>query len=295
VPHLVVPLRGTTATPQPQTIKDEVLIVGTAVDNLLLGMREAISIWLALVGVATLAFAFLSALSRPARSAKAASGRAKPAERSERRTGQRNATRRSGLAAQARDQGRYAGEVAVAAGRAAVTAQRRRAEWIAAQHAQDAAWRAFEAADNAARRVVRADAFPLPETALTRDELVSRERHLHRAATAAYRRGELSMAQLLDVLCHRNGWDPRTHPIEQEATLRRIARDRMLAAYRTASAMERAAWQAAEVAAAAKRSLDEEAFTAAVGARQVQRRLAKENTARPVGAEITRWPSLAVR
>ena len=123
---------------------------------------------------------------------------------------------------------------------------------------------------------------------------MSRERHLHRAANDAYRNGELSVAQLLDVLCHRNGWDPSRHPIEQETTLRLIARERTLRAYRTASDLERAAWQAADVAAASKHSLDAEAYTAAAGTRVTRPDAAKVRTNLRLRSEITAvLPTLA--
>jgi hypothetical protein len=287
---------GATAVPPVQTIKEEVLVVGKAMQDLLLGMREAMTIWLALVAVAVTAFVLLSALARQGR------------PRQPRRAARKRATRHDGaprrgraqlrcnrLAAQAVEQRRYADEVAVVAGRAAVTAERRHAEWVAAQRGQEAAWRAFDAADRAARRLAAAAAYPLPESPQTPAEYASRERYLHRAGTAAYRRGELSLAQLVDVLSHRNGWDPRLHPFEQEATIRRIGRQRLLEAYRTASAIEQEAWQAADVAAAAKRSLDQEASGAAVRASHAHNRLAKESPQRRVRAGITRWPSLATR
>jgi hypothetical protein len=78
----------------------------------------------------------------------------------------------------------------------------------------------------------------------------------------------LSAEQLGDVLAQRNGWDAELHPCEQEAKLRRAVRQRLLQAYRTASEMERAACHAADTAAAAKRSLEDEALDAAERARQ---------------------------
>ncbi|GIJ53352.1 hypothetical protein Vau01_008680 [Virgisporangium aurantiacum] len=164
----------------------------------------------------------------------------------------------------ASDEQRFAEELATAATRAGVTADKRQAEWESAQRAVDAAWQAYEEAEAVATRAIRAAAFPVPGTPLTPAEFADRERYLHRAAQAAQARGELSTDQLIDALSHRNGFDPRLHPFEQDALLRRLGRDRMLQAFKDAGERERAAWRAAEQAQAAKRSLDREAAAAAL-------------------------------
>jgi hypothetical protein len=97
--------------------------------------------------------------------------------------------------------------------------------------------------------------------------LAGREQYLRRAVFAAHLRGELSTDHLFDALAHRNGFDSRRHPSEQEAMLRRLGCEQRLREYRTAVAAERAAWHDAGVAAAAKRSLYDEAFAAAARAR----------------------------
>ncbi|MCW2638045.1 MAG: hypothetical protein JWP76_351 [Dactylosporangium sp.] len=188
--------------------------------------------------------------------------------------------RRSRQATRAADLRRYADEVAVAAGRAATTAERRREEWMVAQRNREAAWQAYEAADAAARRATEAAVYLTPDTSAAPGDVTANQRRLHDAATEAYRRGELSAEQLADVLAHRNGWDPRLHPCEQEARLRRVVRERLLSAYRTASEMERAARHAADTAATAKRSLDDEAFAAAERARRTRNRPAPEEPRR---------------
>ena len=99
--------------------------------------------------------------------------------------------------------------------------------------------------------------------------------------TAAHERGELSARQLSDALFHRNGWDPARHPFEQDAMLRQVVRERRLHAYQEASTIERAAWHAADMAAAARRSLDDEAFTAALRVRQAQQAKAARPTLFP--------------
>jgi hypothetical protein len=148
-----------------------------------------------------------------------------------------------------------AGERALAAERAAEVSRRRRAEWLRAQEQVDATWAAFDAADAAARRVATAAAFPIFKQRRTRAELADRERNLHRIATAACRRRELSIAQLNEVLAHRGSWNPRRHPVAQEAALCAAIREHRFAAYQAATEQERRAWQEAERAAATLRSL----------------------------------------
>jgi hypothetical protein len=158
---------------------------------------------------------------------------------------------------------RYAGEVAVAADRAAATAGRRRDEWTAAQQEVDAARAAYEEADRVARRTAAAAAYPVMRRRRARDENAVRERFLHRTVTAACRHREISIAQLNDALAHR-GWNPRLHPAAQESAVRAAVREHRWAAYLAAGERERAAWEAAEQAADALRSLREEACAAAL-------------------------------
>ncbi|MGW4461268.1 hypothetical protein [Micromonospora sp. NPDC004704] len=175
---------------------------------------------------------------------------------------------RARLTAEAEELARYADEVAVAAGRAAETARRRREEWLAAQEDAEAAWQAYESADADARRVAATTYLPVPRTPRTPSEYADRERYLHRAALSACGRQDLSVLELGNALAHRNGWDPRRHPVEQEVVLRRAVRESRLAAQRTATEREHAAWRTAEAAAVAAQSLRDEAFAAAQRARQ---------------------------
>jgi hypothetical protein len=241
-------------------------------DALMSGIPEALTIWLALLGVSLLAFALLAVVAGRTRPRSARVGAGPPAAHPPRIAITRLALALAKDATQTRppqpqptidDELRFAGEVATAAARAAVTAERRNTEWVCAQRAVDAAWQAYEAADRAARRAIRAEAFPTPATPLTPAEYATRERHLHRGAQAAHARGELSTDQLIDAMSHRNGFDPRAHPFEQDAMLRRTARDRLLRVYLTASDLERTAWREADLAVAAKLSLDREATNAA--------------------------------
>ncbi|WP_173079104.1 hypothetical protein [Phytohabitans rumicis] len=227
-----------------------------AVHELLLDMRGAALIWLLLIAVGVTPFIVVAA----------------PRRREKRsRPPRRERPRRESSIVRQEELLRYAEEVAVAAGRAAVTAERRRAEWAAVLRTQEAAWRAYDEAEVTARRAIRAEAFGLPDTPGTVDDLAGRRRYLERAATAAYRRGDLTVEQFGDVLSNRDGWDPRRHPFEQETKLCVARRDRLRRACETLSDVERAAWRAAEVAVAAKRSLDEEALAAGLRARDVRR------------------------
>ncbi|MFU8852248.1 hypothetical protein ACNAW0_14870 [Micromonospora sp. SL1-18] len=169
----------------------------------------------------------------------------------------------------ARERARYAQEVEVAATRAAATAERRRAEWLAAQEEVEEVWRAYEAAEEDVRRLAAAATLPLPRTARTPAEYADRERWLHRAALDAQWRKEITVEQLSDILGHL-GWDPRRHPVEQELLLRRLIRDNLRARQRAAREREQAAWQAAELAAAAARSLRDEAYVATCPAPEPQ-------------------------
>jgi hypothetical protein len=211
---------------------------------------DAMTIWLVMVGLVAIGCGLTAApaLRRQRRATRAHLDRAR--------------LRRVQLGAHAADLGRHAEEVAVAAARAAVTAQRRQDEWEAVRRAREAAWRTYSAADAAARRTGLAAAFPVSSAPPTAVELRARERYLHRVATEAYRRGELSLADLSDVLSHRNGWDPRHHPADHEVALRRIARERLLAGYEAVAVIEGTARHHAEVAAAAAATLGHEASSA---------------------------------
>ncbi|NJC73909.1 hypothetical protein HC031_29975 [Planosporangium thailandense] len=131
-------------------------------------------------------------------------------------------------------QHRCAQELAAAAANAAVTAHRRRTAWADTHAAAEKAWQAFEAADLAARRAVEAAA----------------------VATAYANQS------------HPEDTDLSRHPAVVEMRQRLATRDHLLRAYLDASAAERVAWRAADLAAAAKTSLATEALTAATRVRQ---------------------------
>lgn len=154
-----------------------------------------------------------------------------------------------------------AAELDSAVAEAAEAARRRRAEWLAAQEAVEAAWTAYEQAEQLARRIGAATAFPLMSRRRKPGENVDRQRYLHRAATELCRTHDLSIAQLNDVFAHR-GWNPRLHPVQQEAVLHAAVRAHRLEVYRRAAAAEQAAWRGAEAAAETLRALRAEAATA---------------------------------
>jgi hypothetical protein len=169
-------------------------------------------------------------------------------------------------AAEVQEMLRYADEIAVAARGAAATAERHREECQQAQAAVERAWQAWQDADAALERARRAAAYEIPVTESAPADDAERVQALRRAAQAAYRRGDLSDSQLLDALTHRNGWDPTLHPAEQELVLARAAVAHRFAAYQKALDAEDAAWQAADVATAAVRTLRREATAAMVAA-----------------------------
>ncbi|GHJ09156.1 hypothetical protein TPA0907_35230 [Micromonospora humidisoli] len=185
---------------------------------------------------------------------------------------------------------RYADEVTVAAAGAAQTARRHRAAWLAAQDTLERAWQEYDEAETAARRFTGAGALPTPRTPRTPAEYAGRERWLHQEAVAAHWRGELSVERLRDVFAHRDGWDPRRHPVEHEVMLARAVREDRRAAYRAAHWRERVAWRAAELAAEAARSLAAEAYAATQRVRPGRVPLPRAATSaatRPTPA--TRW------
>ncbi|MFI7577678.1 hypothetical protein [Micromonospora sp. NPDC049497] len=222
----------------------------TALYSVLPDVPRAAAIWLSLLAVVAVAVAAL--LVRPGRF------------RFDAGTRIRRAAMPSELerVQEKRELTRYVEEVAVAADRAATTAQRLRTEWLAAQDEVEAAWTAYEAAEAHVRRLDAAAAMPLPRTTRTPAEYVDRERYLHRTALTAYWRRELSVEQLTDIFAHRAGWDPRLHPVEQELVLRRAVRDHLFARQQAAREREQETWRAAERAAEAARSLRQEAYAA---------------------------------
>jgi hypothetical protein len=257
--------------------------VQTALEQFMSGFREAMTIWLVLVACVAAVCLVPVLRRRPAPKRKVA---LRPAVEQRRAAQKRLADNR------AAELERYADEVAVAARRAGVMAERTQVECVAAQRTRESAWRVYEEAQQAVHRVCRADAFGVPQGPPTVDELRLRGLHLHRAARQAYDTGQLSGAQLAEILMRRGHWDPDTHPFVQETLLRRATRDRLLRAYREAAKVEARAIHAADVAAAAERSLAAEARTAAV--RTAQAKSAVDRPARWTWAQRLRETTQAI-
>ena len=224
----------------------------------LVGVPRAVVIWSILLGLSVFAIVGLHVVGPR--------GPKRPGIRARARAAR---VRRAQCAEAAAQLVRYAEEVAVAAARADATARRRHDEWLAAQERAENAWTAFERADRAAHRTTAAALLPTPATPQTPQEYADRERYLHHAAMSACAHSKLSPIDLHDALAHRNGWDPRRHPVEQEAMLQRAVRDTLRRAERDAAASERTAWSAAESASVAATALRAEALAAAERARTV--------------------------
>ncbi|MFE9692582.1 hypothetical protein [Micromonospora sp. NPDC005806] len=248
----------------------------TVFSAVLIDVPQAAAIWLALIAVAAIVIAAL--IVRPGRFRPVFGDRISEAARPSSLELAKAAREHS------REQARYAQELEVAAARAATTAERRRAAWLAAQDEVEEAWQAYQAAEEHVRRLAAAAALPLPRTARTPAEYADRERWLHRAATDAQDRAEITVEQLSDIL-GRRGWDPRRHPVEQELLLRRLVRHNLRTRQDAAREREQAAWRAAELAAAAARSLREEAYAATRPAPEPQSALSIVDLA---GPETTR-------
>jgi hypothetical protein len=215
------------------------------------GGRVAV-IWLLLVLLAVIALAGL-ALPRGVRRPRQISAWLADNARHKREVAARKAV-------EAEESIRYAEEIAVAARGAAATAERRREQCQRAQAEVEAAWQAYQEADAALDRARRAAAYATPVSIPNEGE---RAKSLRRSAQAAYRRGDLSDTQLLDALTHRNGWDAKLHPVEQELALARAAVTHRFAGYRDALEAEQEAWRASDIATAAVRSLRQEVTVAA--------------------------------
>ncbi|MEV0714226.1 hypothetical protein [Asanoa sp. NPDC050611] len=242
----------------------------TALQLFFVGVPRAAVIWSVLLGLSVLALVGLRLV-----------GPRGPKRRPLRTRLRAARIRRHQRAEAAAELVRYADEVAVAAARAEATAQRHHDAWVTAQETAEQAWVAYESADTIARRMTAAALLPSPVTPQTPQEYADRERWLHRAAMSACAHNELSLLDLNDALAHRNGWDPRRHPAEQEAMLRRAIRDTLRDAERAAARAERIAWTAAESAAAAARSLRAEAIAAHERAHAVRHLVRPDAVAAP--------------
>jgi hypothetical protein len=180
---------------------------------------------------------------------------------------------RTGRTTRAVEATRYTEEIVVAARRATTTVQRHREQWHDAQQVLDTASDAYQEAGERVLDACRAAAHGVPAIGPTPAHYAERERYLHTTAVETHRRGHLSTAQLRDALAHRNGWDPRLHPSEQDVALARAGRTHLHELYQLAVAAERDAWHEAGMAVSAARILRSEAQAAVSTGRPTPERM----------------------
>jgi len=238
-------------------------VIDVVTQRFVQGMGVAFGVWTVLIGVSVAAV--LVAMGRGWREALLRAWVRKAATRL-RRTRARDRARL--LAA-------YADRVAEARRLAATSVRERRAEWEAAERTLQAAWQARCAVDVAAARLAFAtipsatipsgsvlsgreparpgngrEPNPVEPDAVEPDpvESAGRGRLVRRLATEAYRRGDLSGSQLVEVLTGRGAWSARHDLVELETRLCMTARDHRSGQYRLALDAERKAWNALEAA-----------------------------------------------
>ncbi|MEU4563205.1 hypothetical protein AB0F72_32910 [Actinoplanes sp. NPDC023936] len=180
---------------------------------------------------------------------------------------------------------RYAAEVRVAAERAHNAAQRWQEIWRQAEEHAEGAWQAWRNAEEQLERTREAAAFPAPRSPQTPAEYADREQALRRMLQAAADRGDLpaEAVTMLQAAADRGelpagaagsravggeaavsgGWNPRSHPVEQELQVHRAIAAHRHRLYRQAVAAEQAAWHDAQLAAATRDSLRREWAAAA--------------------------------
>jgi hypothetical protein len=233
-------------------------VIDVVTQRFVQGMGVAFGVWTVLIGVSVIAV--LVAMGRGWREALLRAWVRKAATRL-RRTRARDRARL--LAA-------YADRVAEARRLAAASVRERRDEWEAAERTLQAAWQARCAVDVAAARLAFAtipsgsvlsgqeparpgdgrEPDPVEPDSVEPDpvESAGRGRLVRRLATEAYRRGDLSGSQLVEVLTGRGAWSARHDLVELETRLCMTARDHRSRQYRLAVEAERKAWDALEAA-----------------------------------------------
>jgi len=167
--------------------------------------------------------------------------------------------------------------------------QAREAAWQAiesAQHAYEAAQQAFEAERRAAASATTAEASVAADapaadgpSAFAGDDV---EREVSRAAYGAYRRGDISIDQLQEVVRRASGWDAEQEQHEHRVTQLRARERAARRRYYGFAASERTARKAADVASVAAQALVDEAAEAAAEARAA-RQVLQECFARTSG------------
>jgi hypothetical protein len=152
---------------------------------------------------------------------------------------------------------RRAEELTAAATRAGAEAEHGRERWRVACREVEAAWRAFDAADRAARDALYAAACACGDV---------RGVSGNGDAPDAHRYGEAADRPLTDALAGRDGWDPGRHPAVLAAARRSAVRADRWQRLLTAQAREREAWEAADAASARRVALAREAARAQLDA-----------------------------
>lgn len=152
---------------------------------------------------------------------------------------------------------RRAEELTAAAERAGARAAHGRERWRVACREVEAAWRAFDAADRAARDALYAAECACGDV---------RGAGGSGSAPEAHRYGEAADRPLTDALAGRDGWDPGRHPAVLAAARRRAVREDRWQRLLAAQAREREAWEAADAAGATRVALAREAARAQLDA-----------------------------
>jgi len=232
-------------------------VISVAIQRFAQGMGMAFGVWAVLIGVSVAAV--LVAMGRGWREALLRAWVRKAATRLARARARDRAKLHAAFVDQLtesrRAAGRWVGE--------------RHDEWEAAERTLRAAWQARCAVDVAAARLAFAALPAGPQASRSDDspsrpsdggsgpaerrepdpvELAGRGRLLRRLASEAYRRGDLSGLQLVEVLTGRGAWSARYDLVELETRLCMAARDYRHAQYRVAVGAERRAWDALEAA-----------------------------------------------
>ncbi|BBH68481.1 hypothetical protein ACTI_51660 [Actinoplanes sp. OR16] len=166
---------------------------------------------------------------------------------------------------------RYAGEIAVAADRAGVAAQRWHECWRQADEHASLAWQRWQDAEQQLTRVRAGAAFRPAWSSRTPSEYADRESFLLRTVGAAVSRGDLPADAL-------TGFDPRLHPVEQELAVQRAIVAHRWELHLRAQEAEKAAWHDSQLATATRDSLRRETGEAAAQAAALYRHLPRRDS-----------------
>ncbi|MET7422210.1 hypothetical protein [Dactylosporangium sp. NPDC005555] len=212
----------------------------------------ALVVWAALMGVIVLFILFAAILSRWSLARiNRAERRAEVAEAD----ASLSPAERARLRVEAGELIRQAAATAAAAKRARIEVVEAQARALAAQQAREVAWATFDVAQKAYEEALSSAAEPSAPA----DEDEDAKREVSRAALAAFKRGDITVDALESVFKGASGWDQLHELQAREIELRRSAESRARRLYDAATATERAAVKAADVAVVAAHALAEEA------------------------------------